>query len=76
MVSGTEQNSHDAPVYLRYLVEVLLRGSHLLPGFVEQLNTDTEEFLQQSILTEEDGMVVGPRLRGCRNPALTKGGEI
>ncbi|TRY54566.1 hypothetical protein DNTS_033421 [Danionella cerebrum] len=41
-----------------YLVEVLLRGSHLLPRLVEQLNTDAEKLLQQSVLSEEDGVIV------------------
>lgn len=47
---------------IAYLVKVLLCGSHLLPGLVEQLNADTEKLLHQPILTEEDGMVVGTRL--------------
>ncbi len=50
---------------LLYLVKVLLCGSHFLPRLVEQLNADTEKLIHQPILTEEDGVVVRPRLRGC-----------
>ena len=41
-----------------YLVKVLLRGSHLLPGLIEQLDADAEELVQQLVLSEEDGVVV------------------
>lgn len=45
-------------LFILYLVKVLLCGSHLLPRLVEKLNADAEKLVQQSILTEEDGMVV------------------
>lgn len=41
-----------------YLIKVLLRGSHLLPRLVEELNADAEKLLQQPVLSKEDGMIV------------------
>lgn len=49
---------------LCYLVKVLLRGSHLLPGLVEELDADAEKLLHQMVLPEEDGVVVRSRLGG------------
>ena len=48
------------------LVEVLCRGSHLLPGLVEQLDADTEELLPGSVMSEEHGVVVITALAGYR----------
>lgn len=48
-----------------YLVEVLTGGSHLLPGFVEQLDADAEEFLEGAIVGEEHGVEVVAVLAGC-----------
>lgn len=48
-----------------YLIKVLLRGPHLLPGLVEKLNADTEKLLHQPVLAKEDGVVVRSRLGGC-----------
>lgn len=40
------------------LIEVFSCGSHLLPGFIKQLDTDTEELLPCSVMSEEHGVVV------------------
>lgn len=40
------------------LIEVFGCGSHLLPGFIKQLDADTEEFLPCSVMSEEHGVVV------------------
>lgn len=48
-----------------YLVEVFTRGSHLLPGLVEQLDGDAEEFLEGAIVGEEHGMEVVTVFTGC-----------
>lgn len=48
-----------------YLIKVLLRGSHLLPRLVEELNADAEKLLQQSVLSKEDWMIVRTSLRCC-----------
>lgn len=40
------------------LVEVLSCSPHLLPGFIEQLNTDAEELLPGSVMGEEHGMII------------------
>lgn len=40
------------------LIEVFSRGSHLLPGFIKQLDADTEELLPCSVMSEEHGVVV------------------
>lgn len=48
-----------------YLVEVFARGSHLLPGFVQQLDADAEEFLEGAIVGEEHGMEVVAVFTGC-----------
>lgn len=39
-------------------IKVLGGGPHLLPGFIEQLDADAEEFLPCSVMSEEHGMVV------------------
>lgn len=41
-----------------YLVKVFARGSHLLPGLVEQLYADAEKLLEGAIVGEEHGMKV------------------
>ena len=41
-----------------HLVEVLGCGPHLLPGFIKQLNADTEELLPRPVMGEEHGVVV------------------
>lgn len=41
-----------------YLVEVLARGPHLLPGFVQQLDADAEELLEGAVVREEHGVEV------------------
>lgn len=48
-----------------YLVKVFRRGSHLLPGFVEQLNADAEELLKSMVMREEHGVEVMAVLTGC-----------
>lgn len=48
-----------------YLVEVFTCGSHLLPGFVQQLDADAEEFLEGAIVREEHGMEVVAVFTGC-----------
>lgn len=48
-----------------YLVEVFACGSHLLPGFVQQLDADAEEFLEGAIVREEHGMEVVAVFTGC-----------
>lgn len=50
---------------LAYLVEVFACGSHLLPGFVQQLDADAEEFLEGAIVREEHGMEVVAVFTGC-----------
>lgn len=40
------------------LIEVFSCGSHLLPGFIKELDTDTEELLPCSVMSEEHGVVV------------------
>lgn len=50
-----------------YLVEVFTRGSHLLPGFVEQLDADAEEFLKGAIVGEEHWVKFGAVFTGCGN---------
>lgn len=40
------------------LVEVLSCGSHLLPCFIKQLDTDAEELLPRSVMSEEHGVIV------------------
>lgn len=50
-----------------YLVEVFTCGSHLLPGFVQQLDADAEEFLEGAIMREEHGMEVVAVFTGCGN---------
>lgn len=40
------------------LIEVFSCGSHLLPGFIKQLDADTEELLPCSIVSEEHGVVI------------------
>ncbi len=40
------------------LIEILSRGPHLLPGFIKQLDADTEELLPCSVMSEEHGMIV------------------
>lgn len=62
-----------APLLL-YLVKVFLCGSHLFPGLIEQLNADAEKLLHQPVLTEEDGVVVGSRLRGCEQTKQIRAG--
>lgn len=48
-----------------YLVEVFTCGSHLLPGLVEQLDADAEEFLKGVIVGEEHGVEVVTVFTGC-----------
>lgn len=48
-----------------YLVEVFTCGSHLLPGFVEQLDADAEEFLEGAIVGKEHGVEVVAVFTGC-----------
>lgn len=40
------------------LIEVFSCGSHLLPGFIKELDADTEELLPCSVMSEEHGVVV------------------
>lgn len=40
------------------LIEVFGCGSHLLPGFIKQLDADAEELLPCSIMSEEHGVVI------------------
>lgn len=40
------------------LIEVFSGGSHLLPGFIKQLDADAEELLPCSVMSEEHGVVV------------------
>lgn len=40
------------------LVEILGCRPHLLPGLVQQLDADPEEFLEGSVVGEEHGVVV------------------
>ena len=40
------------------LIEVFSCGSHLLPGFIKQLDADTEELLPCPIMSEEHGVIV------------------
>lgn len=40
------------------LVEVFGCGPHLFPGFIKQLDADTEELLPCSVMGEEHGVVV------------------
>lgn len=56
----TEKNVHAA-----YLVEVFTGGSHFLPGLVEQLDADAEEFLKGAIVGEEHGVKVVAVFTGC-----------
>lgn len=46
-----------------YLVKVLLSGSHLLPGLVEEQDADAEELIKNAVLREEDGVIVRAGLR-------------
>lgn len=47
------------------LVEVLCCGSHLLPGFIEQLNADAEELLPCAVVSEEHRVVVVAAFISC-----------
>lgn len=49
----------------RYLVEVFAGGSHLLPGFVQQLDADAEELLEGAVVREEHGVEVVAVFAGC-----------
>lgn len=40
------------------LVEVLRRGSHLLPCFIKQLDADAEELLPRAVMSEEHGVII------------------
>lgn len=40
------------------LIEVFSCSSHLLPGFIKQLDADAEELLPSSVMGEEHGVVV------------------
>lgn len=51
--------------HTRYLVEVFTGGSHLLPGLVEQLDADAEEFCKGAIVGEEHGVEVVAVFTGC-----------
>ena len=53
------------PTHALYLVKIFTCGSHLLPGFVEQLNADAEEFLKGAIVGEEHGVEVVAVFTGC-----------
>lgn len=48
-----------------YLVEVFACGSHLLPGFIQQLDADAEEFLEGAVVREEHGVEVVAVFAGC-----------
>ena len=58
-------NSPNTHTQATYLVEVFARGSHLLPGFVEQLDADAEELLKGAIVGEEHGVEVVAVFTGC-----------
>lgn len=49
---------HECKCFMSYLIEVFSCGPHLLPGFIKQLNADTEELLPRTVMSEEHGVVV------------------
>ena len=51
---------------VRYLVEVLAGGPHLLPRLVQQLDADAEELLEGAVVGEEHGVEVMAVLACCR----------
>lgn len=58
-----------------YLVKIFIRGSHLFPGLVEQLDANAEEFRKGAVMGEEHGMEIMAVFARCgwkqQNP-LTK----
>lgn len=48
-----------------YLVKVFRCGSHLLPGFVEQLDADAEELFKRAVMSKEHWVEVMAVLTGC-----------
>lgn len=48
-----------------YLVKVFRRSSHLLPGFVEQLDADAEELFKRVVMSKEHWVEVVAVLTGC-----------
>ena len=52
---------------MRYLVEVLAGGPHLLPRLVQQLDADAEELLEGAVVGEEHGVVVVAAFIRCAN---------
>lgn len=59
-----KKNRH-THTHAAYLVEIFTCGSHLLPGLVEQLDADTEEFFKSAIVGEEHGVEVMAVFTGC-----------
>lgn len=43
---------------MSHLIEVFRCGPHFLPGFIQQLNADTEELFPCAVMREEHGVVV------------------
>lgn len=60
-----ERKRTDTHTHAAYLVEIFTCGSHLLPGLVEQLDADTEEFFKSAIVGEEHGVEVMAVFTGC-----------
>lgn len=60
-----ERKRTDTHTHTAYLVEIFTCGSHLLPGLVEQLDADTEEFFKSAIVGEEHGVEVMAVFTGC-----------
>lgn len=55
------------------LIEVLSCGPHLLPGFIKQLDADTEELLPCPIMREEHGVIVIAALISCMKENIRLG---
>lgn len=55
-----------------YLVEVFRRCSHFLPCFVQELDTNAEEFLKRSVVGEEHRVKVVAGLTSWREEMGTE----
>lgn len=58
-----------------YLVEVFGSRPHLLPGLVQELDADAEEFLEGSVVGEEHGVEVVAGLTGWKREKGEEGND-
>lgn len=59
-------------MFISDLVEVLSCGSHLLPGFIKQLDADTEELLPCPVMGEEHGVIIVAALISYTKEKISK----